>query len=49
MSEEFPDGEKVIFLGSMAYGTAGQVVSTTAHSMDIGLAVSCLLSSVLPS
>ncbi|ORX38527.1 putative exonuclease [Kockovaella imperatae] len=38
MAEEFPNGEKVIFMGSMAYGTAGQVVSTTSTSMDIGLA-----------
>ena len=41
MASEFPEGEKVIFLGSMAYGTAGQVNATTASTLDLGLAV-CL-------
>ena len=38
VSSEFPDGERIIFLGGMAYGTAGQVVSTTDTTLDIALA-----------
>jgi 5'-3' exoribonuclease 1 len=40
MGQEFPNGERVIFLGSMAYGTAAQVASTTKDTLDISLAVS---------
>ena len=43
LSVEFPKGEKVIFLGNMAYGSYGsaaQVVDTTEKTLDIGLAVS---------
>ena len=40
MAQEFPDGERIIFLGEMAYGTAGQVSATTEKTLDIGLAVS---------
>ncbi|KAK4688987.1 5'-3' exoribonuclease 1, partial [Tremellales sp. Uapishka_1] len=38
LAKEFPAGEKVIFLGHMAYGTAAQVVATTEKTLDIGLA-----------
>ncbi|GFZ49564.1 5'-3' exoribonuclease 2 [Saitozyma sp. JCM 24511] len=38
MAQEFPNGERVIFLGSMAYGTAAQVASTTKDTLDISLA-----------
>ncbi|WRT68404.1 5'-3' exoribonuclease 1 [Kwoniella shivajii] len=38
MSQEFPNGEKVIFLGHMAYGTAAQVIGTTEKTLDVGLA-----------
>ncbi|WVR07588.1 hypothetical protein IAU60_004630 [Kwoniella sp. DSM 27419] len=38
MGYEFPDGEKVIFLGHMAYGTAAQVIKTTEKTLDVGLA-----------
>ncbi|ORY35580.1 hypothetical protein BCR39DRAFT_21407 [Naematelia encephala] len=38
MAAEFPVGERVIFLGGMAYGTAAQVVSTTDTSLDISIA-----------
>lgn len=39
IGEEFPDGEKVIFLGRMAYGTAAQVMGSKENSLDLGLAV----------
>ncbi|WWC90706.1 uncharacterized protein L201_005643 [Kwoniella dendrophila CBS 6074] len=38
MSEEFPDGEKVIFMGGAAYGTAAQVIGTTETTLDVSLA-----------
>ncbi|WVQ68061.1 uncharacterized protein L199_006267 [Kwoniella botswanensis] len=38
MSQEFPDGEKVIFLGQMGYGTAAQVIKTTDTTLDVALA-----------
>lgn len=38
MGQEFPDGERVIFMGQMAYGTAAQVNSTTDETLDISLA-----------
>ncbi|WWC63302.1 uncharacterized protein I303_105902 [Kwoniella dejecticola CBS 10117] len=38
MAQEFPEGEKVIFLGQMAYGTAAQVMSTTETTLDVSLA-----------
>lgn len=52
MSEEFPDGERVICLGQMAYGTAAQVMSTSNDTLSISLAVStsstdCLLAWIL--
>lgn len=40
LKEEFPVGERVIFLGNMAYGVAAQVSSTGEKAMDINLAVS---------
>jgi hypothetical protein len=39
ISEEFPEGTKVFFLGEHAYGTAAQVSSTTLTSMAVVLAV----------
>jgi len=38
LHEEFPDGEKVIFLGQMAYGAAAQVSSTKGDKLGINLA-----------
>lgn len=38
MKMEFPDGEKVIFLGDMAYGAAAQVTGTGESTLDIGVA-----------
>lgn len=38
LAQEFPNGEKVIFLGDMAYGIAGQVTNTTDSTLDISLA-----------
>lgn len=40
MAQEFPEGERIIFLGQMAYGAAAQVVATTSKTLDISLAVS---------
>lgn len=39
LSEEFPDGSKVFFLGEHAYGVAAQVQSTTDDSLSVVLAV----------
>jgi hypothetical protein len=44
MAQEFPNGERVIFLGSMAYGTAAQVTSSTEKTLDVSLAVRTSLS-----
>lgn len=38
MAQEFPEGEKIIFLGQMAYGTAAQVTATTEKTLDISIA-----------
>jgi hypothetical protein len=38
--EEFPIGERVLFLGQMAYGGAAQVTSTAGGNLGISLAVS---------
>lgn len=40
MAQEFPNGERIIFLGQMAYGTAAQVVGSSKDTLDINLAVS---------
>jgi len=42
MAQEFPNGERVIFMGQMAYGAAAQVVASTKDTLDINLAVSVL-------
>lgn len=42
LSEEFPDGSKVFFLGEHAYGVAAQVSETTKDTLSIVLAVSIL-------
>ena len=39
LSEEFPEGSKIFFLGEHAYGFAAQVASTTATSLSVTLAV----------
>ena len=43
LSEEFPDGSKVFFLGEHAYGVAAQVSGTTKDSLSVILAVSIAL------
>ena len=40
MDQEFPIGERVIFLGQNEYGTAAQVVGSTNDKLNISLAVS---------
>lgn len=40
LSEEFPVGTKVFFLGEHAYGTAAQVSGTTDAALSVILAVS---------
>ena len=40
LSEEFPDGTRVFFLGEHAYGIAAQVSETTKDALSIILAVS---------
>lgn len=39
LSEEFPSGTKVFFLGDHAYGVAGQVSDTTDKTISVMLAV----------
>lgn len=39
LSEEFPDGSKIFFLGEHAYGVAAQVSSTTDAALSVILAV----------
>lgn len=43
LSEEFPDGSKIFFLGEHAYGVAAQVSATTQTSLSVILAVGPLL------
>lgn len=43
LSEEFPEGSKVFFLGEHAYGVAAQVQSTTETTLSVILAVMFLL------
>ncbi|KAG5652989.1 hypothetical protein H0H81_002814 [Sphagnurus paluster] len=38
LSEEFPDGSKIFFLGEHAYGVAAQVSQTTESSLSVVLA-----------
>ena len=40
LSEEFPEGSKVFFLGEHAYGVAAQISETTKDRLSIVLAVS---------
>lgn len=40
LSEEFPEGSKIFFLGEHAYGVAAQVSATTDTSLSVILAVS---------
>lgn len=40
LSEEFPPGSKVFFLGEHAYGVAAQVSATTDTTLQVVLAVS---------
>jgi 5'-3' exoribonuclease 1 len=39
LSEEFPEGSKIFFLGEHAYGVAAQVSSTTETTLSVLLAV----------
>lgn len=39
LSEEFPEGCKIFFLGEHAYGVAAQVSSTTDDTLSVILAV----------
>lgn len=43
LSEEFPDGSRIFFLGEHAYGVAAQVSGTTEDSLSVVLAVRSLL------
>lgn len=43
LSEEFPEGSKIFFLGEHAYGVAAQVSGTTDATLSVILAV-CLAS-----
>ena len=40
LSEEFPEGSRIFFLGEHAYGVAAQVSSTTETALSVILAVS---------
>jgi len=42
LSEEFPEGSKIFFLGEHAYGVAAQVSGTTESALSVILAV-CVL------
>jgi 5'-3' exoribonuclease 1 len=42
LSEEFPEGSKIFFLGEHAYGVAAQVSATTDTTLSVILAVSVL-------
>ena len=44
LSEEFPDGSKVFFLGEHAFGVAAQVLETTQDTLSVTIAVSETLS-----
>ena len=39
LSEEFPEGSKIFFLGEHAYGVAAQVSGTTEATLSVILAV----------
>jgi 5'-3' exonuclease len=39
LSDEFPEGSKIFFLGEHAYGVAAQVSSTSGTSLSVILAV----------
>jgi hypothetical protein len=39
LSDEFPVGERVFFLGDVLYGSAAQVKGTTDSNVSVGLAV----------
>lgn len=40
LSEEFPEGSRIFFLGEHAYGVAAQVSATTQTTLSVILAVS---------
>jgi len=42
LSEEFPSGSNIFFLGEHAYGVAAQVSETTENTLSVILAVSIL-------
>lgn len=39
LSEEFPEGSKIFFLGEHAYGVAAQVAATMESTLSVILAV----------
>lgn len=43
LSEEFPEGKRVFFLGDHAYGTAAQVSATDEKTLSVILAVSVIV------
>jgi 5'-3' exoribonuclease 1 len=43
LSDEFPEGSKIFFLGEHAYGVAAQVSATTESTLSVILAVSSTL------
>lgn len=45
LSEEFPEGSKIFFLGEHAYGVAASVNSTVENALSIILAVGSSISS----
>lgn len=48
LSEEFPEGSRIFFLGEHAYGVAAQVSGTTEDSLSVVLAVRLLTYSARP-
>ena len=46
LSEEFPEGSKIFFLGEHAYGVAAQVSATTESNLSVILAVCAIPSSL---
>lgn len=48
LSEEFPEGSKIFFLGEHAYGVAAQVAATTETALSVILAVRFTLSFTVP-
>jgi 5'-3' exoribonuclease 1 len=47
LSEEFPEGSKIFFLGEHAYGVAAQVSATTETTLSVILAVRIIMAVIL--